>query len=38
MNTEIDHKLTNKESESMEGLLSIQECTESLFKMKLNKN
>ena len=37
MNTECDHVLTDKESDSMEGLLSTQECTDSLFKMKLNK-
>ena len=34
----IDHKLNKQESEIMEGTLTIEECTNSLFKMKLNKS
>lgn len=35
--TNIDYKLTTQESDIMQGRLTIDECTDSLFKMKLNK-
>ena len=36
-NTEIDHKLTNEEGKILEGKLTIKECEDSLFQMKLNR-
>ena len=37
-NTKIDHKLNNEEAKSMEGILTIEECKNSLFKMRLNRS
>ena len=37
-NTKIDHKLSKRESESLEGELTLDECTKAVFSMKLNKS
>ena len=37
-NTEIDRKLSSSESNVCDGKLTIEECTEAIFKMKLNRS
>ena len=36
-NTKVHNKLSNNESEKCEGEITIEECTNAIFKMKLNK-
>ena len=36
-NTKVHNKLSNNESEKREGEITIEECTNAIFKMKLNK-
>ena len=36
--TEIDHKLSQEESKTLGGELTIEECTKAIFSMKLNKS
>ena len=36
--TKIDNKLSDKESQRLEGELTVDECTNSVYKMKLNKS
>jgi hypothetical protein len=36
-NTKVHNKLSNNESEKCEGEITIKECTNAIFKMKLNK-
>jgi TRAP-type mannitol/chloroaromatic compound transport system substrate-binding protein len=36
-NTKVQNKLSNNESEKCEGEITIEECTNAIFKMKLNK-
>jgi hypothetical protein len=36
-NTKVHNKLSNNESEKFEGEITIEECTNAIFKMKLNK-
>jgi hypothetical protein len=36
-NTKVHNKLSNNESEKYEGEITIEECTNAIFKMKLNK-
>jgi hypothetical protein len=36
-NTKVHNKLSSNESEKCEGEITIEECTNAIFKMKLNK-
>jgi hypothetical protein len=36
-NTKVHNKLSNNESKKCEGEITIEECTNAIFKMKLNK-
>ena len=36
--TNIDHKLTDKDADKLGGELTVDECTEAIFNMKLNKS
>ena len=36
-NTKVQNKLSNNESKKCEGEITIEECTNAIFKMKLNK-
>ena len=36
-NTKVHNKLSNNESEKCEGEITVEECTNAIFKMKLNK-
>jgi hypothetical protein len=36
-NTKVHNKLRNNESEKCEGEITMEECTNAIFKMKLNK-
>jgi len=36
-NTKVQNKLSNNESDKCEGEITLEECTNAIFKMKLNK-